>query len=92
MTSYEFEVAAKNALLKVLEDDYDVLLSIKDLSLVWFGYIVGNMKCLIYSPEMGRLYAEVTWVKEHQAMYVDVYKKHTHSGFGADSLDFVAKA
>ena len=90
MTSYEFEVAAKNALLKVLENEYSMMLSIKDLSLVWFGYIVGNMKCLIYSREMGKLYAEVTWVKEHQTMYVDVYRKASHNGFPADALDFEA--
>ena len=47
MTSYEFEVAAKNAVLKVLEEEFDILLSIQDLELVWFTHVIGNKKCLI---------------------------------------------
>ena len=92
MTSYEFEVAAKNALIKVLEDDFDIMLSIGDLELVWFAHTVGNKKCLIWGREMGNLYAEVTWYKEHQTMYVDIYRKAQHYGFPASALDFSAKA
>lgn len=86
MTSYEFEVAAKNAVAKVLEEDYDIMVSIKDLELVWFTHVIGNKKCMIYGREMGILYAEVTYVKDAMTMYVDIYKKIQHESFGGMGL------
>lgn len=86
MTSYEFEVAAKNAVIKVLEENYDIMVSIKDLELVWFTHVVGNKKCLIYGHEMGKMYAEVTYVKDSMTMYVDIYKKIQHEAFAGDGL------
>ena len=86
MTSYEFEVAAKNAVIEVLEEYYDIMVSIKDLELVWFTHVVGNKKCLIYGHEMGKMYAEVTYVKDSMTMYVDMYKKIQHEAFAGDHL------
>lgn len=74
MTSYEFEKAAKNAVsdeLKAL--GVDVTLS--ELQLVWLSYTLGNIKCTIYSPKMDKKYAEVTFNKEKEQIYVDIYEK-----------------
>lgn len=92
MTSYEFEVAAKNAVLKVLSEEFDILLSIRDLELVWFSHVIGNKKCLIYSREMGTLYAEVTWVKDDMVMYVDMYRKQSHRAFRGGGISFEVNA
>jgi len=51
MSSYEFEVAAKNAVIAALAER-DILVTIKDLELVWFAHLLGNKKCLIYGREM----------------------------------------
>ncbi len=89
MTSYEFEVAAKNAVIRMYEERYDTMLSIEDLSIVWFGWIIGNMKCLVYGPEMGRHYAEVTYVKDDMVMYVDLYVKDCHRALRGKDIDTV---
>ena len=90
MTSYEFEVAAKNAVVKELEEYYDIMVSIQDLELVWFTHVVGNKKCLIYGREMGCLYAEVTYVKESMTMYVDLYKKVRHEALQGKEIEEVS--
>ena len=43
MTSYEFEVAAKNAVIDIFND-----LRIEDIQLVWFTHTLGNKKCCLY--------------------------------------------
>lgn len=83
MNSYEFEVAAKNAVIKELAE-MDILVAIQDLQLVWFCHLVGNKKCLLYCPEMGNLYAEVTYVRDGNIMYVDLYEKIRHGNLPMD--------
>lgn len=87
MTSYEFEKAAKIAVVRALYEK-DIMVRMEDLQLVWFCHLVGNKKCLIYCPEMGCYYAEVTWHLDHQTMYVDLYQKVEHRSMGADQLEF----
>jgi hypothetical protein len=43
MTSYEFEKAAKNAVIQTLSED----ISIDQLDLVWFAHELGYKKCTI---------------------------------------------
>ena len=67
MTSYEFEKAAKNAVIKVLNEN----INISELDLVWFAHELGYKKCTIWGQPMGDRYAEVTYNRDKDEMYVD---------------------
>ena len=71
MTSYEFEKAAKNAVIKVLNEN----INISELDLVWFAHELGYKKCTIWGQPMGNKYAEVTYNRDKDEMYVDIYQK-----------------
>lgn len=71
MTSYEFEKAAKNAVIQTLSED----ISIDQLDLVWFAYELGYKKCTIWGQPMGNRYAEVTYNRDKDEIYVDIYQK-----------------
>ena len=86
MTSYEFEKAAKNAVIRTLGDD----IAIDRLDLVWFSHTLGNKKCLIWGPEMYDKYAEVTYNKDKDEMYVDIYKKIINRKIPASEFNFEA--
>ena len=49
MTSYEFKKAAKNAVIKVLNEN----INIDQLDLVWFAHELGYKKCTIWGSPMG---------------------------------------
>lgn len=89
MTSYEFEVIAKNAVAKVLKD-YNIEATIKDLDFVWFAHELGYKKCTIWGKPMGSLYAEVTYNCVRNELYVDIYAKAKNVKFLADEFDRVA--
>lgn len=87
MTSYEFEVVAKNAVLEELLDKYEIEASITDLDFVWFAHELGFKKCTIWGKPMGNLYAEVTYNRDKDEIYVDIYKKVTNAVYPAKWLD-----
>lgn len=92
MTSYEFEVAAKNAVIEALHEQYGIEVVIGDLHLVWFSHIVGHKKCLLRSEKAEGIVAEVTWAYDSQTLYVDLYKKCRSTmipGFAVDSAAHV---
>ena len=60
MTSYEFEKAAKNAVIQTLSEN----ISIDQLDLVWFAHELGYKKCTIWGQPMGNRYAEVTYNRQ----------------------------
>ena len=77
MTSYQFEIVAKNAVIDMLAE-HGITLKISDLQLVWFAHIIGSKKCLIWAPAMRNKYAEVTYSLETDMLYVDLYEKIQH--------------
>lgn len=83
MTSYEFEKAAKNAVIKVLNKN----ISIEQLDLVWFAHELGYKKCTIWGPPMGDKYAEVTYNRDKDEMYVDIYKKISNTKIPREEFD-----
>lgn len=87
MTSYEFEVAAKNAVIEALKD-VGIEMTIHRLNLVWFTHVIGNKKCVIWGEGMGKFYAEVTWSLDSSMMYVDMYRKELHKEIHGYELDF----
>lgn len=74
MTSYEFEVAAKNAVVNELKN-YGVETDISKLDFVWFARVLGHKKCTVWGPPMGTKYAEVTYNRDKDEMYVNIYQK-----------------
>lgn len=89
MTSYEFEVIAKNAVAKVLKD-YNIEATIADLDFVWFAHELGFKKCTIWGKPMGNKYAEVTYNRDAQELYVDIYAKEKNVKFIQNEFDKVA--
>lgn len=75
MTSYEFEVAAKNAVIDYLKKVWELEVKINELDLVWFAHELGYKKCTIWGKPMGLKYAEVTYNKAADEIYLDVYTK-----------------
>lgn len=75
MTSYQFEVVAKNAVIDVMKKEYNIELKIKDIDFVWFAHELGFKKCSIYGPKMGSHYADVTYNRDTFQMYIDIYEK-----------------
>ena len=71
MTSYEFEKAAKNAVIQTLNEN----ISIDQLDFVWVAHEVGYKKCTIWGQPMGYRYAEVTYNRDKDEIYVDIYQK-----------------
>lgn len=89
MTSYQFEVIAKNAVVKVLKD-FDIDVTITELDFVWFAHELGYKKCTIWGIPMGNKYAEVTYNRDKNEIYVDIYVKEKNIKFTAEEFDSVA--
>ncbi len=75
MTSYEFEVAAKNAVIQIVKEKYGEKYDIRQIQMVWFAHILGFKKAiLIDTGENCRVY-EVTYERNKKELYVDAYEK-----------------
>lgn len=77
MTSKEFECAAKNVVRDMLKRR-EIAADIDGLNLVWYSYLLGDYKCMIYGECMGNLYAEVTYSLYSQTLFADLYQKLEH--------------
>ena len=86
MTSYEFEKVAKNAVIEVLLPDIEI--TIDQLELVWFAHELGYKKCTIWGKPMGYIYAEVTYNRDKDEIYVDIYQKLCNRKFAANSFNY----
>lgn len=75
MTSYEFEVAAKNAVLRYCAKRYRERFSISEISLVWFAHVLGNKKAILIDNAANNRIYEVTYNAGKDEMYLDVYFK-----------------
>ena len=86
MTSYDFEKAAKNAVIDALSDD----IVINQLEIVWFAHELGYKKCTIWGEPMGDKYAEVTYNPDKDEMYVDIYQKISNTKISSSEFNFTA--
>ena len=78
MTSYEFEVAAKNAVIKVVKEKYGEEYDIDGIQMVWFAHTLGYKKAiLIDRGENNRLY-EATYNAVQDELYIDAYEKQVN--------------
>lgn len=85
MTSYEFEVAAKNAILDKRKKDYPDI-SISDISIVFFTYTLGNIKATLIDGQKNTRYYEVTYNRARNEMYVDEYVKINKTTLTGDDI------
>lgn len=90
MTSYEFEKAAKNAVIKIMRENHGIILDIEDLDLVWFAHELGYKKCTLYAQKLGHYYPEVTYNRDRDEIYVDVYLKVSNTLVKGADFDFSA--
>ena len=81
MSSYEFEVAAKNAVIQVAQEKFGEKYDIRQIQMVWFAHVLGFKKAiLIDSGENTRIY-EVTYNRSKKELYVDAYEKRENVKF-----------
>ena len=90
MTTYEFEKVAKNAVIKIMKEKYNIDLMIQELEFVWFAHELGFKKCTLYAAKLGHYYPEVTYNRDNDELYVDVYLKQSNTKI--DSKDFDMEA
>jgi len=90
MTSYEFEKAAKNAVIRIMREKYELELTMEELEFVWFAHELGYKKCTLYDQKLGHYYPEVTYNLAKNEMYVDVYLKQSNTKIPAEEFDFSA--
>lgn len=90
MNSYDFEKVAKNATIKVLKEEFGINVNIKDMQVVWFTHCLGFKKCCLYAEDMGNKYAEVTYNRDKEEVYVDLYEKCVNVVFNSGDFDFNA--
>ena len=86
MTSYDFEKAAKNAVISALDESIDI----SQLDMVWFAHELGYKKCTIWGEPMGNKYAEVTYNRDKDEMYVDIYQKISNTKISSSDFNFTA--
>lgn len=75
MTSYEFEVAAKNAVAQVVRRKFGEDYNIQMIQVVWFAHLLGNKKAIMIDNGHNRRFYEVTFNATTNEIYVDVYDK-----------------
>lgn len=54
-------------------------ISVEDIHIVWYAWILGNQKALLTTPgNSDGLYFEVTFNKDKNEFYLDRYKKQSN--------------
>lgn len=75
MTSYEFEVAAKNAVIRWMSQKCDIVFDVTQIQIVWFAHVLGNKKAILITLGQDQMIFEVTYNREDDEMYIDCYTK-----------------
>lgn len=75
MTSYDFEVVAKNAVIEVIREKYGEEYDITGIQMVWFAHVLGNKKAILIDSGDNRRIYEVTYNQNICEIYVDAYDK-----------------
>lgn len=81
MTSYEFEVAAKNAVIKAIKEMHDEDFPIEQINMVWFAHLLGFKKAILIDAGANNRLYEVTYNRDKNEMYVDEYDKVKNTVF-----------
>lgn len=78
MKSKDFEKIAKSTVVQIMKEKYNIELTTDELELVWFAHELGFKKCTLYAKKLGNYYPEVTYNRDKNEIYVDVYLKQTN--------------
>lgn len=68
----------KGSLKQTMKEKYNIELKTDELELVWFAHELGFKKCTLYAKKLGNYYPEVTYNRDKNEIYVDVYFKQTN--------------
>lgn len=88
MTSYEFEIAAKNALIKLIKERYGEEYGIHEMHFTFFSHVLGDKKATLIDSGNNARYYEVTYDRVNNALYVDMYEKQYNVRVPGEDLDF----
>lgn len=91
-SSYAFEVASKNAVIRYMREKYGIDLTIKELQLVWFAYAMGNMRAGLYARRLGEYYPEVSYHRDDNQLIIQLHVRVGEERINSDQFDFEAKA
>lgn len=91
MTSYEFEKIAKNAVIDVMKEKHNIELTIEELDFVWFAHELGYKKCTLWAQKLGHYYPEVTYNRDKNEIYVDIYLKQSNTKIEAKDFNMEIK-
>ena len=75
MTTYEFEVAAKNAVISAVKERYGEDYKISDVQVVWMTHVLGHKKAILIDNGGNLRLYEVTYNRDRNELYVDLYNK-----------------
>lgn len=87
MTSKEFERLAKNSVIKIMKENHKIELTQDELDFVWFAHELGYKKCTLYAQKLGHYYPEVTYNRDKNELYVDIYLKQSNTKIEAKDFD-----
>lgn len=90
MSTYKFEVAAKNAIIKAIKERFGEEFRIQDISVVWMAHLLNNKKGVFVDNGKNQRLYEVTYNRERDEMYLDVYDKLENKVVKADEFEFEA--
>lgn len=90
MSTYKFEVAAKNAIRKSIYEKYGEVYEIQDISVVWMAHLLGNKKGVFVDNGKNQRLYEATYNKERNEMYLDIYDKQENIVIPEDEFNFDA--
>lgn len=74
MTSYEFEIAAKNAVVEVCKNE-GISITIADIHVIFLSDILGYAKTTLQIAGPEPRYFDVTYNRTKNEMYIDTYQK-----------------
>lgn len=79
MSTYEFEKAAKNAVIDVIHEKYGEAYEISQINVVWMVHLLGYKKAILIDDGANQRIYEVTYNRDMEEMYVDAYEKASNS-------------
>lgn len=84
MQNIEFEKIAKEAVLEELLKKYDIDTTPSELQIICYAQTTDSLKCTIWGKPMKKLYAEITYDKLQEKIYVTIHKLLTIGSYPLD--------
>lgn len=73
MNSYEFEIAAKNAVIELCRNEFNETYNILEIELIHLSTVGKNKKCALMDKSTDKRIYIVTYLNEN--LFVDIYTK-----------------